>query len=187
MFLRAGMSEGGKPLPLAFQCLIFMVFLHTLFKNNYYNVSSVWSFCPPFVHVDKEEGFKMSTLVHWRGEGVKIGQNLVHVVVECPQLYFPGHNLLYLAFFLNTYTLWDLTNQKVCTIANYSLQCEQEGFEWDRVFLSRDKEDNGKGFFLSQGKGTMGQAQKVATGQEGTGFFEAVPFRPSTSHQILLV
>ena len=42
-------------------------------------------------------------------------------------------------------------------------------------------------FFLSQGKGTMGQAQKVATGQEGTGFFEAVPFRPSTSHQILLV
>ena len=35
--------------------------------------------------MDKEEGFKMSTLVHWRGEGVKIGQNLVHVVVECPQ------------------------------------------------------------------------------------------------------
>ena len=26
----------------------------------------------------------MSTLVHSRGEGVKIGQNLVHVVVECP-------------------------------------------------------------------------------------------------------
>jgi hypothetical protein len=27
---------------------------------------------------------KMSTLVHSRGEGVKNGQNLVHVVVECP-------------------------------------------------------------------------------------------------------
>ena len=26
----------------------------------------------------------MSTLVHSRGEGVKNGQNLVHVVVECP-------------------------------------------------------------------------------------------------------
>ena len=26
----------------------------------------------------------MSTLVHSRGEGVKIGQNLDHVVVECP-------------------------------------------------------------------------------------------------------
>ena len=26
----------------------------------------------------------MSTIVHSRGEGVKIGQNLVHVVVECP-------------------------------------------------------------------------------------------------------
>ena len=26
----------------------------------------------------------MSTLVHSRGEGVEIGQNLVHVVVECP-------------------------------------------------------------------------------------------------------
>ena len=40
-------------------------------------------FCPPFVHVDKG-GCKMSTLVHSRGEGIKIGQNLVHVVVECP-------------------------------------------------------------------------------------------------------
>ena len=26
----------------------------------------------------------MSTLVHSRGEGVKTGKNLVHVVVECP-------------------------------------------------------------------------------------------------------
>ena len=30
----------------------------------------------------------MSTLVHSRGEGVKIGQNLVHVVVECPLIGF---------------------------------------------------------------------------------------------------
>ena len=42
-------------------------------------------FFPPFVHVDKGGGVcKMSTLVHSRGEGVKVGQNLVHVVVECP-------------------------------------------------------------------------------------------------------
>ena len=35
--------------------------------------------------MDKGGGVcKMSTLVHSRGEGVKIGQNLVHVVVECP-------------------------------------------------------------------------------------------------------
>ena len=40
----------------------------------------------PFVHVDKGRGYvcKMSTLVHSRGGGVKIGQNLVHAVVECP-------------------------------------------------------------------------------------------------------
>jgi hypothetical protein len=45
-------------------------------------------FCPPFVHVDRGDWgggvYKMSTLVHSRGEGVKNGQNLVHVVVECP-------------------------------------------------------------------------------------------------------
>ena len=42
-------------------------------------------FFPPFVHVDRGGGVcKMSTLVHTRGEGVKKGQNLVHVVVECP-------------------------------------------------------------------------------------------------------
>ena len=34
--------------------------------------------------MDKGGGCKMSTLVHSRGEGVEIGQNLVHVVVECP-------------------------------------------------------------------------------------------------------
>ena len=31
---------------------------------------------------------KMSMLVHSRGEGVKNGQNLVHVVVECPLIHF---------------------------------------------------------------------------------------------------
>ena len=42
--------------------------------------------CPPFVHEDIGGGgvCKMSTLVHSRGEGVKTGKNLVHVVVECP-------------------------------------------------------------------------------------------------------
>jgi hypothetical protein len=41
-------------------------------------------FCPPFVHVERGGVCKMSTLVHFRGGGVKNGQNLVHVVVECP-------------------------------------------------------------------------------------------------------
>ena len=36
-----------------------------------------------FVQVDRG-GCRMSTLVHSRGEGVKIGSKLVHVVVECP-------------------------------------------------------------------------------------------------------
>ena len=36
----------------------------------------------PFVHVDKGGGCKLSKLLHSRGEGVKNGQNLVHVVVE---------------------------------------------------------------------------------------------------------
>ena len=36
------------------------------------------------VHSRGEGGCKMYKLVHSRGEGGKIGQNLVHVVVECP-------------------------------------------------------------------------------------------------------
>ena len=38
------------------------------------------TFCPR----GQGGGYKMSKLVHSRGEGVKIGQNLVHIVVECP-------------------------------------------------------------------------------------------------------
>ena len=42
-------------------------------------------FFPAFAHVDRGEGVcKMSTFVHSRGGG---GQNLVHVVVECPLRY----------------------------------------------------------------------------------------------------
>ena len=41
-------------------------------------------FFAPFVHVDRGGVCRMSTLVHSRGEGVKIGSKLVHVVVECP-------------------------------------------------------------------------------------------------------
>ena len=41
-------------------------------------------FCPPFVHVDREGGCKCPRLSTQGGEGVKIAQNLVHVVVECP-------------------------------------------------------------------------------------------------------
>ena len=41
-----------------------------------------------FVHLlstsTRGGGCEISTLVHSRGEGVEIGQNLVHVVVECP-------------------------------------------------------------------------------------------------------
>ena len=33
----------------------------------------------------------MSTLVHSRGEGIKNGQNLVHVVVECPPTGHPTY------------------------------------------------------------------------------------------------
>ena len=38
-----------------------------------------------------------------------------------------------------------------------------------------------KDFFLSRDKGTTGQAQNLATGRDGPGFFEAVPSRPGTS------
>ena len=48
-------------------------------------------------------GCKMSTLVHSRGEGVKIGQNLVHVVVECPQIKSP----LFLQIFTVSQSLKD--------------------------------------------------------------------------------
>ena len=42
-------------------------------------------FCPPFVHVDRGGGYVKSPRLSTRGgEGVKNGQNLVHVVVECP-------------------------------------------------------------------------------------------------------
>ena len=34
---------------------------------------------------------------------------------------------------------------------------------------------------LSRDKGTTGQAQNLATGRDGPGFFEAVPSRPGTS------
>ena len=139
----------------------------------------------------------MSTLVHWRGEGVKIGQNLVHVVVECPQLYFPVHNLLYLAFFLNTlFGIWPIKRFALLQITVYNVNRRvSNGTEFSCPRRQRDRRPlivpgqrrQWERIFLSQGKGTMGQAQKVATGQEGTGFFEAVPFRPSTSHQILLV
>ena len=54
-------------------------------------------FFAPFVHVDRGGVCRMSTLVHLRGEGVKIGSKLVHVVVECPltglsQVIYRSHN-----------------------------------------------------------------------------------------------
>ena len=49
----------------------------------------------------------------------------------------------------------------------------------------RDSEtfqDSGTGkTFLSRDKGTTGQAQNLATGRDGPGFFETVPSRPGTS------
>ena len=40
-------------------------------------------FCPR--HADKDRGYVKCPCLSTRGgEGVKIGQNLVHVVVECP-------------------------------------------------------------------------------------------------------
>ena len=42
------------------------------------------TFCLPFVYVDKGGGVEMSTLVHSSGEGVKVGSNFVHVLVEWP-------------------------------------------------------------------------------------------------------
>ena len=41
-------------------------------------------FFPPFVHVDRGGYVKYPRLSTRGGEGVKNGQNLVHVVVECP-------------------------------------------------------------------------------------------------------
>ena len=41
-------------------------------------------FCPFCPRGQGGRVFRMSMLVHSRGEGVKIGQNLVHVNVECP-------------------------------------------------------------------------------------------------------
>ena len=42
--------------------------------------------------------------------------------------------------------------------------------------------DSGTGkTFLSRDKGTTGQAQNLATGRDGPGFFETVPSRPGTS------
>ena len=38
-----------------------------------------------------------------------------------------------------------------------------------------------KDYFLSRDKGTTGQAQTLATGRDGPGFFEAVLSRPGTS------
>ena len=43
----------------------------------------------PFVHVDKGGGVVKSPRLSTRGgEGVKNGQNLVHVIVECPLSFF---------------------------------------------------------------------------------------------------
>ena len=51
--------------------------------------------------------------------------------------------------------------------------------------MGRDSEtfrDSGTGkTFLSRDKGTTGQAQNLATGRDGPGFFETVPSRPGTS------
>ena len=52
-------------------------------------------FFTPFVHVDKGGGdVKCPRLSTRGGEGVKIGQNLVHVVVECPL----SKNIMFYAF-----------------------------------------------------------------------------------------
>ena len=51
--------------------------------KNEVHVDILWGgFCPPFVHVDKGGGVKCPRLSTQGWEGVKIGQNLVHVVVE---------------------------------------------------------------------------------------------------------
>ena len=38
----------------------------------------------------------MSMFVHLRGEGVKIGQNLVHVIIERPLIYLKPKKYMYL-------------------------------------------------------------------------------------------
>ena len=56
-----------------------------LIKMRYivYILGEGGDFCPPFVHVDKGGGVvKFPRLSTRGGEGVNIGQNLVHVVVE---------------------------------------------------------------------------------------------------------
>ena len=51
----------------------------------FYILGGRGGFCPPFVHVDKGgRVVKCPRLSTRGGEEVKIGQNLVHVVVEWP-------------------------------------------------------------------------------------------------------
>ena len=75
-------------------------------------------FIPSFIHVDKEGDIKCTRLSTRGGEGVKIGQNLVHVVVECPlrNCYSPNYVLPRLK------TYFDIHLQVFCYRYNESVE-----------------------------------------------------------------